>query len=469
MAIDFLGALGAGSDIDTKALVQSLVDAERAPKQSSIEKKVEKSENLVSAYGVVLSDLSILSDAFARLNDNTDFSASSVTVNGANTADGGPSFTLSPGEDFEPGSIEVEVDALAERERWTSIGYENPDVVLNGGDNFTIDVTIDSVISQIIVTEPTPQGVVDALSAADLGIEATLLDTGIEPTPWKISVAGQLGADNAFSLSHTGDSGQTLSISQSSTAQNARLIFNGVPIERSTNEVDDLIQGATLTLLGETAGSATIVSRRDTSIVEADIRSLVDVYNQIDASLDAMSDAESSDPLGGVFSGNSSFRLLRDQLKEVLISESSSGSGQINFLNDLGVRLDRYGKLEIDDTRLSNALENNFDDVVTFFSANTDNQSNLGEAARGLAGDAVYLINNLMASDGVIKTQTSGLETRIQSYEVELSELDDRMSRIYDRYLAQFTAMEIAIDEMNALRDSLKSQLENLPFTSNNN
>ena len=34
MAIDFLGALGAGSDIDTVSLVDSLVAAERAPKES---------------------------------------------------------------------------------------------------------------------------------------------------------------------------------------------------------------------------------------------------------------------------------------------------------------------------------------------------------------------------------------------------------------------------------------------------
>ena len=42
--VDFLGALGAGSDIDSKALVQALVDAERAPKESSLNKKIEQSQ-----------------------------------------------------------------------------------------------------------------------------------------------------------------------------------------------------------------------------------------------------------------------------------------------------------------------------------------------------------------------------------------------------------------------------------------
>lgn len=469
MAIDFLGALGAGSDIDTKSLVQSLVDAERAPRQTSIEKKVEKAESEVSAFGIVLSSFSALSDAFARLNDASEFADFTVNVSGANTTEGSPSFSITPGENIDPGYFEIKVESLAQRERWTSIGYKSVDTELNGGANFSIDLTINGELNQILISEPTPQGVVDAISNSDLGIEAELVDTGLAPSPWKISIVGELGADNAFVVSHNGNAGEAFSVSQNSPARNAQLVFNGIVIERPTNDIDDLMEGVSLSLLGETAGTAKVVTSRDSSIVEANIRNFVEVYNQIDSSFDVMSDAESSDPLGGVFSGNSSFRLVRDQIKELLISESSSGSGEINFLNDLGIQLDRYGQLEIDDARLAAALDNSLNDVITFFTADTDNQSNVGETARGLAGDSIYLIKNLMASDGVIKTQASSLEAKIDSYELQLSDLDARMTRIYDRYLAQFTAMEIAVDEMNTLRDSLTSQLENLPFTNKNN
>ena len=44
MAVDFLGALGAGSDIDSKSLVESLVQAERAPKESLINAKIDRAE-----------------------------------------------------------------------------------------------------------------------------------------------------------------------------------------------------------------------------------------------------------------------------------------------------------------------------------------------------------------------------------------------------------------------------------------
>ena len=35
-SVDFLGALGAGADIDSKALVEALVAAERAPREAAI-------------------------------------------------------------------------------------------------------------------------------------------------------------------------------------------------------------------------------------------------------------------------------------------------------------------------------------------------------------------------------------------------------------------------------------------------
>ena len=40
MAVDFLGTLGAGSGLDSKNLVESLVSAERAPLESRLNLKV---------------------------------------------------------------------------------------------------------------------------------------------------------------------------------------------------------------------------------------------------------------------------------------------------------------------------------------------------------------------------------------------------------------------------------------------
>ena len=49
--------------------------------------------------------------------------------------------------------------------------------------------------------------------------------------------------------------------------------------------------------------------------------------------------------------------------------------------------------------------------------------------------------------------------------ELALLALEERMDRIYDRYLAQFTAMEQLVEEMNTLSKGLTSTFDTLPFS----
>ena len=107
--------------------------------------------------------------------------------------------------------------------------------------------------------------------------------------------------------------------------------------------------------------------------------------------------------------------------------------------------------------------------MVSIFSADTDNQSTFGTADRGIAGDAIVTISDLMATDGAILRATTTLETRAADYADALADLDRRMEMIRTRYLAQFTAMETAIDQINNTKDYLTSALEGLPFNNRNN
>ena len=188
----------------------------------------------------------------------------------------------------------------------------------------------------------------------------------------------------------------------------------------------------------------------------------------MEASFDNLTDPESTAELGGIFSGDTSFRVIRDRVKSLFLDQSSTATSNLSYLNDIGITFTRSGTLEIDDDRLTAALNNNFADVVSIFSADTNNQTNFGEANRGIAGDAIVTLNDMMAQDGTIVTQTTALSNRVDEYRDDLADLDRRMTQIYNRYLGQFTAMETAIDEMNSLRDYLKTQLESLPLTNKN-
>ena len=61
------------------------------------------------------------------------------------------------------------------------------------------------------------------------------------------------------------------------------------------------------------------------------------------------------------------------------------------------------------------------------FSGKTDNQTELGTANRGIAGDAIKSINDLISTRGTIMTQSKGATARIGDYELKLNALNIRM------------------------------------------
>ena len=433
MAVDFLGALGAGSDVDTKSLTQSLVDAERAPKEQLINRKISESEATISAYGIVAASLETLQAAFEKLNDAKDFAEYAVSVAGQETSSGSLAFTVEATADVSPGINTVEVSSLATVDRYVSSpGFDEPDTILNEDTNFSVSVSINGAAAEsIIVVDKTPQGVVDAINESDLGVTAALVDTGAASERYQITVTGDVGLDNNFTITTNATNGNLLDFpSQISTASNAELIVNGVPVVRASNTVSDVIPGATLNLMGETVSEASISVSQSTTAIKDRLAELVEAYNAVHEQFDKMSDPESTEDLGGVLSADSIFSQVERTVQKFFTDASSTPGSVITRFSDIGIGLTRSGTLEINDEQLTSALSNNFSEVVLMLTANTDNQSRFGEADRGLAGDALITLTDLLASDGPVRNRVSNIEDRVSDYEDDLAELDRRMEQI---------------------------------------
>ena len=79
MATDYLNAMGVGAGFDTKALVTAIVDAEKASKQSSIDRKTKDVEASVSGMAQLKSSLTTLQTAFKAVDDKRDFNFSTFS------------------------------------------------------------------------------------------------------------------------------------------------------------------------------------------------------------------------------------------------------------------------------------------------------------------------------------------------------------------------------------------------------
>ena len=457
-SIDYVQALGAGAGFDTKKIVEALVNAERAPAEARIKSRIAESESKISGLGQAVSILNVVKDAALRLNDAKDFQTFAVS-NSQTSA-----FSATSTTSARAGSNNITVSQIAQEQRSVSNGFASETAAFTA-ESFTLSLSVgatSATTTEITVTDASLQGTVSAINAAKLGVTAEIVDTGVAGDRYRIQLIGETGAEQAFSLTSDDDS---ISFSSVQAATDAQLNVNGINFTRSTNVIDDVLTGVSLTVNTVTDGAANLNISQDNSQARANIVDFVAIYNEAQRQMKDLANSS----IDGALAGDSIFRSLTSSLRNIVLGSSSSGSGDISNLSDMGISVARTGELVVDDAKLDDALANSYSDVIQMFSANTDDQSTSSSDVAGLAGDITKLITDATDSDSYLVTQQTTLETGNSEREEQLTALAERMERVEERYNRQFLAMQQIIDQMNSTRESMKSSFDNLPFSNKDN
>jgi flagellar hook-associated protein 2 len=189
----------------------------------------------------------------------------------------------------------------------------------------------------------------------------------------------------------------------------------------------------------------------------------VTAYNEFEDTLKILGDRASEvEEFGGVLAGDSLMQSVRNQVRDMITANSTTPGTTIVAARNVGLSIDRYGKLTLDEDKLDTALQDNFTEVSTMFSAGTNNQSIYSPAPAGLAGDAINSIEKMLLSTGLIDTQSKSATSQIAKYKEELTALDERMEKLMTRYMSQFSVMESIVGNSNSMRESLKGTFEGM-------
>ena len=323
------------------------------------------------------------------------------------------------------------------------------------------------VVTKIPVTTTTPAGVVEAINAANKGVSASLVDTGTGGNNFRIVLSGDTGIAGTFAVTSSisddlgfGDADKTLQ-----TAQDAVINFEGLTINRGSNSVNDVISGTTIDLNGVTSSAVRLNVTSDTSTLKTSLQDVVTVYNSLNSSLDNMGSVKdgSTDTLNGALAGDGSLiSYIKNNIRTAVFNESSTKSGNVNALRDLGISIDRSGKMTFDETTYNSMVLNNFDDISKMLTAGTSNQSAYDTASKGLSQDIATTLEGLTDKDGIVTTRSTNASSVLADHKEELTKLETRMTAVYQRYLSQFTAMESMMASLDATKDYLTGQLESL-------
>lgn len=322
-------------------------------------------------------------------------------------------------------------------------------------------------------TAATLSGLSSAINSANLGVTASVL-TNADGTQRLSLVSGTDGAAGQITIadatnnptspttladSTTADKNAGLGLATIQNGIDATINVDGVTLTSASNTVTNAIPGVTFQLLstGNTSsGSAPetvqVIIANDTSSIETAINTFVTDYNTTIKAINAQEGKDSSgnpEPLYGTS--------VLSQLQQGLLSavSSSFGSNTINSLISLGITANANadGTISLNADTLSNALNSNFDQVVSLFqdtgsfgSAFTSTLDGLGNSST--SGGAISLAlsedssqestlnDNVSKQEALIATQKAHLTTELNSANQILQAIPQMIQQVNEMYSA---------------------------------
>ncbi|MBS1165996.1 MAG: flagellar hook protein [Proteobacteria bacterium] len=417
------------TSVDWDGLIDELYQAKLAT-ADTYETKITTNESKISAYNDASDLLDTLQTAADSLRAATDSTSSDTDVflereaylTGVGGATATSVLTVSAASGTDTGTYSVTVSQLATAQKVASGTYasSSSDLSLSGsftigtesGSSVSIDVTEDMSLSDIasaINDESDTSGVkATVLKVSDSSYELilTTVDTGET-----ISVGDD---DGIFqSLGVIDDSGNFADELQAS--QKAIFTVDGVTVTRSSNEIDDVVDGLTFYLTGTTddGESVSVEVAQNLTDIKSAVSTFVDAYNAYREW--AMSQQETSSSGGAssdsVLFGDSTIRSINQQIASALAFSLDDVS-----MSSIGLSFDENNELELDEDTLNDVLNSDPDVIQQLFSYTFESSSSdLGILYRGTSAPSTFTLDITVDADGNVTGATvdgqSGLFT----------------------------------------------------------
>jgi flagellar hook-associated protein 2 len=444
---------GLASGLDTQGIIEKLMDIERQP-ITLLQQREDAFQVKLSAYGEVKSALSEFQSAVNDLRYPSNFAASSSVSSNEGI------LTVTSSGSAALGNHSIIVSALAQAHTIRSAAFTaSTDVVGTGtisiqvGTGDAVDVTINS-------DHETLSGIAAAINSADAGVTASVIDDGLGHT-YLTMTSQESGADNIISVNITnGGSGQLDSLYDGGemvttrAAANGQLTVDGIDVERSSNTISDLISGVTLDLhKADNTETVGVDITRDTDTIKEKISAFVDAYNKLVDNISSKQAYGGEEGSSGALIGDSTLRSITRNLGSILGRQVGGTENGASTLFGIGISIDRYGKMQMDDTDVTDALATNISDVMTIFTSDTETSQGIVTAL------ADYLDMAMDPVDGMIATKEDGLQSSIDDLNDKQDAMETRISKREEILWAQFNRLELLLSGYQQTSDYLTQQI----------
>jgi flagellar hook-associated protein 2 len=389
MAIDYLSTLNTkGSGLNITQIVDSLVEADVAPKKDNLNRQITKKNTQISALAEVVADLGSLKADITALANTTQLAPSSASSTSL-------AITVSDSAIAQEFASDITVEALATAQtlnfangqtyvdhngstQTQASNFSTPTATIGSG---TINVQIgswDSDFDTFTETSTTAVSVSDGTTlsafAAQLdaltGVNASVLNVG--DGTYSLVVKSELGASNAINFDvaagfgSASDPKTSLNFFDTETsgigavgatkhmvkATDAHLKVDGVSVYRDTNTITDVFDGYTLSPKVVNTTSFRVQSSLDIDGAYNSISRLVSSINITKGLFSNLTDRE----LDGALADDPVVASIERQLEKFFNGGVTGFFTSSVYLSELGVSTNRDGSVSLSESKFRDAM-----------------------------------------------------------------------------------------------------------------
>ena len=267
-----------------------------------------------------------------------------------------------------------------------------------------------------------------------------------------------------------------------SVAQNAKFRYEGIPMNRPTNEIDDVVPHVKLELHSPTDRTADISIKNDTESAKDALITFVGNYNQLMAELNIVTqnkpeivdeleyftedESEKAKERLGVFQSEFTLKSSKSSLQQIITnSYMPEENATIRTLAQIGIAsktgtttgtsaAQMRGYMEIDEKKLDEALEKNMAEIKNLFGYDTNDDKIID------AGIAYKMDQTLLAyvqTGGILAMKNTAIERDISTAETKIERLEVQVANKEAELKRKYGNMESTLNSLEAQSNSINN------------
>lgn len=456
-----ISSLGVGSGVLTAEVIEQLKEADEAIVLKPIENKITTNSQQQDAFTMLESLMTNFKANASALSYDTIFDNKEVNVSGD------AKVTVDSGANVESFTLETTTLAKKDITKLGAVASKATDIAsadgtleikigsdpANPDKTITIDYTAGMTLDELsqAITDEAGDDVSASILQTDEGAFNLVLSSKNTGEDYALTISDTSGnLDSALFAAYDETTNPT-GFQKVQDATDAEFKYNGIVMTRSTNEIDDIVLGLSVTL-EEEGGISQVDITQDTSSITDEMQLFVDSYNTLVSNLHDMTEKNEETGMEGVFNSDTFVKGIARDLTDTITS-LVSGDSLVNY----GIDIDRYGTMSFDKSVLETKLSEDSDAVKLFFTGGTNDSGN----------DVTGIFESV---DEKLKSYT-GYGKLLDNFETNLNEEETTLTENYDRSKAtidnryeimtqRFTAYDSIINQLNNQFSSLQMMID---------